>query len=59
MRGEGCCHACSLVLQLYYSHDDLYTYAAMEYDAKIDPRTHQKLKPDDVVKALSAVVPPG
>ena len=31
----------------------------MEYEAKIDPRTHQKLKPDDVVKALSEVVPPG
>ncbi|KAL5510440.1 hypothetical protein EMCRGX_G005982 [Ephydatia muelleri] len=49
----------NLKIKLYYSHDDLYTYAAMEYDAKIDPRTHQKLKPDDVVKALSAVVPPG
>lgn len=52
-------HSCYLDLQLYYAHDDLYTYATMEYEAKIDPRTHLKLKPDDVVKALSTVVPAG
>lgn len=49
----------NLKIKLYYAHDDLYTYATMEYEAKIDPRTHLKLKPDDVVKALSTVVPAG